>query len=119
MKGPPSESLDSRCSRGRGGLTDGVVARRLRACAWTLCAVVVALLANWLYGFWAFHLVGAKALPRQKGVPSAPPPRVSFEWGAPHDFPEDFGPLIALKQLIARGEAVATRAIVEMTSLLA
>ena len=76
--------------------------------AGSLFLLVSALLAAlWCYAFWAFHLATVKA-PRCSSCEEATAePRIMLEWSASDEFPEDFAPLLALKQLMFVGEGIS------------
>eukprot|EP00439_Symbiodinium_sp_Y106_P066790 s122_g10.t4 len=73
----------------------------------SLLLVSGVLAALWCYALWAFHLASVTAPRCRSCEDAAAEPHISLEWSASDDFPEDFAPLLALKQLLFVGEGIS------------
>lgn len=85
----------------------------VRQAGYLLLGLTLAFAAVWFYSLWAFHIARPSAPPARKRSDTeqkaecAPPPVISLEWSADADeFPEDFAPLLALKQIVSGGHGV-------------
>lgn len=85
--------------------SDSLVSLFVTINCWALITLSAIVLGNWLFGLWAFHLASSRA-PAQKSADLCPSPKLDFKWSAPFAFPEDFGPLLALKEFDLDAEGV-------------
>ncbi|CAE7351850.1 unnamed protein product [Symbiodinium sp. CCMP2592] len=101
-------------------LCDGAICRKfgpklsVASQSGSLLLVSGVLAALWCYALWAFHLASVTAPRCRSCEDAAAEPRISLEWSASDDFPEDFAPLLALKQLLFVGEGISGALVEEL-----